>query len=122
MRVCSSVSLPNNFRKQDVLLFFGRDQQQTSERVTKNSLQKAFMMDGVCAFLDVSFGNKRASFTFDLDTEDVSPRKLAKSARSIVKHVLGLNQQLKRWRVSIENTLLWEDYSNKMPGYVCLKR
>jgi DNA-3-methyladenine glycosylase II len=92
MRVCSFVSLPNNFRKQDVLLFFGRDQQQTSERITENSLQKAFMMDGVCAFLDVSFGSKRASFTFDLDTEDVSSRKLAKSARSIVKHVLGLNQ------------------------------
>ena len=66
-RLSYAISLPVDFRVDDVLAFHGRDQLAVAERIDGNRLHKGLLWDGNAAWLTVDFDNGGADAELAVD-------------------------------------------------------
>ena len=86
-----TVSLPDNFRSEGVLRYYGRDQAGVSEKVSGDGFKKAFWVDGVPAYISINFHNDKVSVEADVDGQ-LKKSRLQVIVNSLVSRVLGLLQ------------------------------
>lgn len=85
-----AIPLPPGFRPGDILAFHRRDAQELAERVSGDSLHKAFVWDGIAACLSLRFAAGMAHAEISLEGEpggDIEPR-----FATMLRRMLGLDQ------------------------------
>lgn len=89
------ISLPANFRRQDVLAFHGRDPHALAERVTASRLDKGLVWQGAPALLSLSFEEGGVDATLDVDVDvDVDEGAAQPRFEAMVQRMLGLDQDV----------------------------
>ncbi len=88
-RLSCAISLPVNFRVDEVLGFHGRDKLAVAERIDGNRLYKGLLWDGNAACLTIEFGNDRANAELAIDGKSKTPRD---ALEQLVHRMLGLTQ------------------------------
>ena len=86
-----TISLPVNFRVDEVLGFHGRDKLAVAERIDGNRLHKGLLWDGNAACLTIEFGNDRANAELAIDGKSKTPRD---ALEQLVHRMLGLTQRI----------------------------
>lgn len=95
------ISLPANFRRNDVLAFHGRDPHAVAERVTASRLDKGLVWQGAPALLSLSFQDDAVDAELAVDSDldaglgaclgaDVDQPRFA----AMVRRMLGLDQDV----------------------------
>lgn len=90
-RLSCAISLPVNFRVDEVLGFHGRDKLAVAERINGNRLYKGLLWDGNAACLTIEFGNDRANAELAIDGKSKTPRD---ALEQLVHRMLGLTQRI----------------------------
>lgn len=91
-RLTHSIALPHDYQVADFLSFHQRDSQQLAERVSANSLEKAFMWDNNPACLSIHFTPEQAHAQLKLDSNQAIPIDRAKDWPAWLEYFLGLKQ------------------------------
>ncbi|MDA0237241.1 MAG: 3-methyladenine DNA glycosylase 2 [Proteobacteria bacterium] len=86
-----TIPLPDNFRSEGVLRYYGRDLAGVSERASDTGFEKGFWIDGVPAWFTINFHETKASIEADVDAR-LNKTGLKDTIDSIVSRVLGLLQ------------------------------
>lgn len=86
------VSLPATFRADDILVFHRRDVQETAERVSGSSLEKALLWADTPSCLSIRLGPGEARAELTLDGEPASDDESA--FKAMVRRMLGLSQDV----------------------------
>lgn len=95
------LSLPANFRREDILAFHRRDVQGVAEQVDRSSLRKGIAWHGRPALLEVRFEDDRAIANLHV-TGQASPSDIA-SFTALVRRLLGLTQAIERFEDTYRN-------------------
>jgi DNA-3-methyladenine glycosylase II len=93
-RLSCAISLPVNFRVDEVLDFHGRDKLAVAERIDGNRLHKGLLWDGNAACLTIEFGNGRANAELAIDGKRKTPRD---ALEQLVRRMLGLTQRVEEF-------------------------
>ena len=101
-----TVSLPDNFRSEGVLRYYGRDQAGVSEKVSGAGFEKAFWVDGVPAYFAINFHDDKVSVEADVDAQ-LKKSRLQFIVNSLVSRVLGLIQPVADFEsIALEDDIL----------------
>ena len=96
-RLSCAISLPVDFRVDDVLAFHGRDQLAVAERIDGNRLHKGLLWDGSTACLTIDFDNGGANAELAIDGKSKTPRD---GLEQLVHRMLGLTQRVEVFETS----------------------
>jgi DNA-3-methyladenine glycosylase II len=92
MKHCFTLTLPANFRMDDVLTFHSRDAESVAEEVSATRIRKGMLLDGVPVVLavDLPSGHRRSSATCEAEI-DAPGAALAARIEAVARNILGLH-------------------------------
>lgn len=106
-----AIALPPGYRRQDALVFHGRDAQGLAERVDGAHIRKGVLLDGVPAVLDIRLEDEQAACTVETADARVLPH-----AREALVSMLGLRIDPAAFARAVQDDALFAPLVEREPG------
>lgn len=109
----TTVKLPANYIKEDIVNFYRRDPQQVAEKVTPATISKGLIWQGYPALITLTFQAKQVKATIEID--GIVTKNLPLFTR-IVERMLGLTEPIEFFEEEYKNHLLIGDLIKQQAG------
>jgi DNA-3-methyladenine glycosylase II len=109
-----TLTLPADYRLQDVLAFHSRDTESIAEQVSPDRLRKGVLLEGVPVLLDIALAPTSASCTVHADGQLSSAAQ--EQAREAMRNILGLRIDPAPFCVFAKKDKLLGALTRKQPG------